>query len=122
MRIPIWLPTLLGFLTAVGPVSTDMYLPAFPAMETSLHSVQGSAQMTLAAWFVGLAFGQITQGTLSDRLGRRAPLILGTTIYTLASIGCALAPDMTTLSVCRAIAAFGGSASMVIPRAMVRDL
>lgn len=122
MKTPAWLPALLGLLTAVGPVSTDMYLPAFPAIEASLHSFQGSAQITLAAWFVGLAFGQITQGTLSDRMGRRAPLIFGTALYTLASAGCALAPNLGTLTVCRAVAAFGGSASMVIPRAMVRDL
>jgi DHA1 family bicyclomycin/chloramphenicol resistance-like MFS transporter len=85
-----WLPLLLGFLTAVGPVSTDMYLPAFPAIEASLHGRPGTAQITLATWFAGLAIGQITQGTLSDRLGRRWPLIGGTAIFTLASAGCAL--------------------------------
>ena len=59
----------LGFLTAVGPISTDMYLPAFPALEASLRTPQGSAQITLATWFVGLAVGQLTQGSLSDRFG-----------------------------------------------------
>ncbi len=122
MRFPPWLPALLGFLTAVGPISTDMYLPAFPAIEASLGGHPGTAQITLAAWFLGLAFGQITQGTLSDRFGRRGPLILGTAIYTVASAGCALAPDLLTLSLMRMLAAFGGSASMVIPRAIVRDL
>ena len=122
MRFPPWLPSLLGFLTAVGPISTDMYLPAFPAIEASLGGQPGTAQLTLATWFLGLAFGQITQGTLSDRFGRRLPLVAGTAIYTLASVGCALAPDLLTLSVMRLIAAFGGSASMVIPRAIVRDL
>lgn len=122
MRFPVWLPPLLGVLIAVGPVSTDMYLPAFPAIEASLGGRPGTAQVTLATWFLGLAIGQVTQGTLSDRFGRRAPLILGTAIYTLASAGCALAPDLTTLAVMRFVAAFGGSASMVIPRAIVRDL
>lgn len=122
MRIPVWLVLLLGVLTAVGPVSTDMYLPAFPALEASLHAPAGSAQITLAAWFAGLAFGQITHGTLSDRLGRRWPLIVGTALYTAASIGCALAPGLLSFSVSRVFAAFGGSASMVIPRAVVRDL
>ncbi len=122
MKIPAWLPVLLGVLTAVGPVSTDMYLPAFPAMERSLHAVAGSAQITLATWFAGLAVGQMMQGTLSDRYGRRVPLLIGTAMYTLASAGCALAPDMTSLSVWRALAAVGGSASMVVPRAVVRDL
>lgn len=120
--MPSWLPLLLGFLTAVGPVSTDMYLPSFPAIEASFGTPAGTAQITLATWFAGLAVGQLTQGTLSDRFGRRAPLLIGTLIYTVASAGCALAPSLAVLSVWRAIAAFGGSASMVIPRAIVRDL
>ncbi len=119
---PTWLPILLGVLTAVGPLSTDMYLPAFPAIEASLGGRPGTAQVTLAAWFAGLALGQITQGSLSDRYGRRGPLIVGTLTYALANAGCALAPDLLTLSVLRFVAAFGGSASMVIPRAIVRDL
>ncbi len=122
MKYPAWLPVLLGVLTAVGPLSTDMYLPAFPAIEASLGGQPGTAQITLATWFAGLAVGQLTQGSLSDRFGRRGPLILGTALYTLASAGCALAPDLLTLSVLRFVAAVGGSASMVIPRAVVRDL
>jgi DHA1 family bicyclomycin/chloramphenicol resistance-like MFS transporter len=122
MGFPGWLPLLLGFLTAVGPVSTDMYLPAFPAIEQALGGQAGTAQMTLAAWFAGLAVGQITQGSLSDRFGRRWPLVAGTALYTLATVGCALASDLPTLSAFRLISAFGGSASMVIPRAVVRDL
>ena len=117
-----WMPALLGFLTAIGPVSTDIYLPAFPAIEATYGAPPGTAQVTLASWFAGLAVGQITQGTLADRFGRRAPLMIGLALYTLASMGCALAPDLATLTVMRAIAAFGGSASAVIPRAVVRDL
>ena len=122
MPYPTWLPILLGFLTAVGPLSTDMYLPAFPAIETSLNGRAGSAQITLATWFAGLALGQIAQGTLADRYGRRKPLIVATLIYTIANAACALSTDIATLSLFRFIAAFGGSASMVIPRAIVRDL
>jgi len=122
MLFPSWLPFLLGLLTAVGPISTDMYLPAFPAIEAALGGRAGTAQVTLATWFLGLAIGQITQGTLSDRFGRRAPLIGGIALYTVASVGCAVAPDLTTLSLMRLLAAFGGSASTVIPRAIVRDL
>ena len=122
LKMPGWLPVLLGFLTAVGPVSTDMYLPAFPAIEASLGGQPGTAQITLAAWFAGLAVGQITQGTLSDRFGRRGPLMVGTAVYTLASIGCAISPSLFVLSICRFLSAIGGSASMVIPRAVVRDL
>jgi DHA1 family bicyclomycin/chloramphenicol resistance-like MFS transporter len=122
MIVPSWLPLLLGFLTAVAPISIDMYLPAFPAIEATYGVAPGTAQITLAAWFVGLAFGQLTQGTLSDRFGRRMPLLIATGIYTLACLGCAAAPDLFWLSVFRAIAAFGGSAGMVVPRAVVRDL
>jgi DHA1 family bicyclomycin/chloramphenicol resistance-like MFS transporter len=99
-----------------------MYLPAFPAIEASFGGRHGAAQITLAAWFAGLAVGQITQGTLSDRFGRRGPLIVGTALYTLATVGCALSTDLVTFSTMRFISAFGGSASMVLTRAIVRDL
>ena len=122
MGFPAWLPLLLGFLTAVGPATTDMYLPAFPAIEASFSAHAGSAQLTLAAWFAGLAVGQLSQGTLSDRFGRKRPLIVATAIYTLACLGCALAPSIQWLAAFRALAAIGASAGMVIPRAMVRDL
>ncbi|MBV8094852.1 MAG: hypothetical protein JOY71_01230 [Acetobacteraceae bacterium] len=65
---------MLGGLTAIGPVSTDMYLPAFPAIEADLGSPAGTAQITLPTWFAGLAFGPITQGALADCYGRRGPL------------------------------------------------
>ena len=122
MKRSPWLPALLGFLIAVGPAATDMYLPAFPAVEASFHSAPGTAQLTLASWFAGLAFGQITQGTVSDRFGRRLPLIIGTAGFTLACIGCVLAPSIGWLAFFRALSAFAASASMVIPRAVVRDL
>jgi MFS transporter, DHA1 family, multidrug resistance protein len=122
MRAPSWLPLLLGFLTAVGPASTDMYLPAFPAIEASFGSPAGSAQYSLAAWFAGLAVGQITQGTLSDRFGRRLPLIVSTALYTLSCVACALAPSILFLSVVRFFSAIAAAAGMVIPRAVVRDV
>ncbi|HEY8613916.1 MAG TPA: multidrug effflux MFS transporter [Roseomonas sp.] len=120
--MPPWLPLLLGFLTAINPISTDMYLPAFPGMEAEFASGAGSAQITLATWFAGLAVGQVAQGTLSDRFGRRGPLMVGTVVYTLASIGCALAPSIGWLAAFRFVEAFGASASAVIPRAIVRDM
>jgi DHA1 family bicyclomycin/chloramphenicol resistance-like MFS transporter len=122
MRVPGWLPMLLGFLTAVGPASTDMYLPAFPAIESSLHEPPGSAQYSLATWFAGLAVGQITQGTLSDRYGRRRPLMVATALYTVTCAACALAPSILWLSGFRFVSAVAASAGMVIPRAVVRDL
>ena len=120
--IPAWLPILLGFLTAVGPISTDAYLPAFPAIERTLHGAAGSAQLTLATWFAGLAVGQIVQGPLCDRFGRRTPLLYGTVLFTLASAGCALSWSIDSMSAFRFLAALGASASMVVPRAIVRDL
>jgi MFS transporter, DHA1 family, multidrug resistance protein len=98
MTFPAWLPILLGFLTAVGPATTDMYLPAFPAIEASFGAPPGSAQLTLAAWFAGLAIGQFSQGTLSDRFGRKRPLVVATAVYTLACLGCALAPTIGWLA------------------------
>lgn len=107
---------------AVGPAATDMYLPAFPAVEATFGSGAGTAQYTLAAWFAGLAVGQILQGTLSDRLGRRWPLIGGFVVFTLAMAGGAVAQSITMLAVLRFVAALGASAGMVISRAVVRDL
>ncbi len=115
------LPILLGFLIAVGPVSTDMYLPAFPLLAREFHD-SAAPQYSLAAYFVGLAVGQMTQGALSDRLGRRLPLLAGMVIYTLASIGCAVSWNVQSLAIFRFLAALGCSAGLVIPRAMVRDL
>ncbi len=99
-----------------------MYLPAFPAVEATFHTASGTAQLTLAAWFAGLAVGQIMQGTLSDRLGRRLPLIIGFTLFALAMTGGALAPNLTVLALLRFVGAIGASAGMVISRAVVRDL
>jgi DHA1 family bicyclomycin/chloramphenicol resistance-like MFS transporter len=115
------LPVLLGFLIAVGPISTDMYLPAFPAIARAFHD-NAAPQYSLAAYFVGLAIGQMTQGALSDRLGRRDPLLVGMAIYTAASFGCALCWNTTSFALFRFLAAVGCSAGVVIPRAMVRDL
>jgi len=121
-RIPFWLPILLGFLQAVGPISTDMYLPAFPAIETSFHAQDGSAQYTLGTWVLGLAFGQLIQGSLADRFGRRLPLLAGTVLYTAGTAGCALSSSIAAMCAWRFVAAIGASASMVIPRAIVRDI
>jgi DHA1 family bicyclomycin/chloramphenicol resistance-like MFS transporter len=115
------LPLLLGLLIAVGPVSTDMYLPAFPDIAHEFAN-QAAPQESLAAYFVGLAVGQMTQGALSDRLGRRLPLLIGLILYTVASLGCALSHSVEGLVLFRFLSALGASAGVVIPRAMVRDL
>jgi DHA1 family bicyclomycin/chloramphenicol resistance-like MFS transporter len=122
MPLPTWLPLLLGLLTAIGPASIDMYLPAFPTIEASLHAPTGSAQYTLATFFAGLAVGQITQGTLSDRYGRRLPLIISTALYTITCAASALAPTIAILAAFRFLSSITAAAAMVIPRAVVRDL
>ncbi len=122
MKTSPLLPTILGVLISISSVSTVMYLPAFPAIETTFAAPKGSAQITLAAWFIGLALGQAIQGVLSDGFGRRTPLICGILVYTAASAGCALATDIESLAALRFFAALGCSAPTVIPRAMVRDI
>ncbi len=115
------LPLLLGFLIAVGPISTDMYLPAFPQIALDFHNA-AAPQYSLASYFIGLAVGQMTQGALSDRLGRRGPMLAGLALYTLASLGCAWCWSLPSFVVFRFLVALGASAGVVIPRAMVRDL
>ncbi len=117
-----YLPLLLGFLSAVGPLSIDMYLPAFPAIEAEFHAAPGAAQITLATWILGLSVGQLMVGVIADRFGRRVPLLLGTVLYAIASAACALSPGITALAFWRSIAALGASASMIVPRAIVRDV
>lgn len=121
-RHPAWLPYLLGLFIAVGPAATDMYLPAFPAVEATFGTAPGTAQLTLASWFAGLAIGQLTQGALSDRFGRRGPMAAGFALFAVCTVGCALAPNLPALAVFRMLAAFGATAGMVIARAVVRDL
>ncbi|GBR43996.1 multidrug effflux MFS transporter [Neokomagataea thailandica] len=120
--IPAWLPLLLGALTAVGPVSTDVYLPAMPQMEQELHGAPGAGSLTMAAWVLGLAIGQISMGPLSDRFGRKLPVLVGMAGYTIGEIGCALSSDMTVMCVWRVFAAIMASAGLVVPNACIRDL
>ncbi len=112
---------LLGSLTAIGPLSIDMYLPSFPSIGASFAAEGGAVQFTLAAFFIGLALGQAFYGPITDRFGRKPPLYGGMALYILATIGCALSTSIEMLTLCRFIQALGGCAGMVIPRAIVRD-
>lgn len=116
------LALILGALAAIGPFSIDMYLPALPSLGASLGATPGAVQGTLAIYFLGLAFGQVLYGPLSDRHGRRRPLFVGLGLYALAATACALAPDVQALTVARLFQALGGCAGMVIARAVVRDV
>jgi DHA1 family bicyclomycin/chloramphenicol resistance-like MFS transporter len=115
-----WL-VLLGLLTAVAPLSIDMYLPSFPDVEKALAAPHGGMELTLAYFFIGLTLGQLFYGPLSDRFGRKPPLYFGFALYTLASIGCALSVNVTMLWICRFLQGLGGCAGIVIPTAIVRD-
>lgn len=112
----------LGGLTMFGPLSLDLYLPALPQLADDLNASASAAQLSITACLVGLAVGQLLAGPLSDRLGRKRPLIIGLVAYLLASIACALAPSATVLIVLRLIQGLGGAAGIVISRAIARDL
>jgi len=112
----------LGGLTMFGPLSLDLYLPALPQLADDLNASASAAQLSITACLVGLAVGQLLAGPLSDRLGRKRPLIIGLVAYLLASIACALAPSVTVLIVLRLIQGLGGAAGIVISRAIARDL
>ncbi len=118
--LPGWL-ILLGVLTAVGSLSVDMYLPSFPAITADLHTDAGAVQRTLSMFFVGLGCGQLIYGPLSDRFGRKPPLMFGMLIYTAASLLCMFAPTITALQWGRLLQALGGCAGIIIPRAAIRD-
>ncbi len=113
---------ILGGLTAFGPFSVDMYLPALPALAEEFNASIAAAQATLSAFLVGLACGQLVLGPLSDRFGRRRPLLIGTAVYVLMSAACALAPNIESLWAARLAQSLGACAMLVIARAAVRDL
>lgn len=119
------LPTIailvLALLSAVAPLATDMYLPGFPVMAEHLATGAAGIQMTLTAFLIGLAAGQLLIGPLSDRFGRRRPLILGTGLAILSSVACALAPDVHSLIVLRLLQGLGGAAGVVLARAVIAD-
>jgi MFS transporter, DHA1 family, multidrug resistance protein len=116
-----WLVLLLGALSALVPLSIDMYLPAFPQIAADLGVEVGEVQLTLSIYMVGMAIGQAMYGALADRLGRRGPLLFGVAVFAIATAGCAMAGSIHALMAWRLAVALGGSAGMVITRAVVRD-
>lgn len=119
-RFPAWL-LLLGALTALGPLSIDMYLPSFPAIAAEMAVDRGAVERTLAVFLIGLALGQLAYGPISDRYGRRPPMLAGLVIYTLGSLGCALAASADSFTLWRLLQALGGAAGVVMTRAVIRD-
>ena len=113
---------ILGVLTALAPLAIDMYLPALPQIARELGVEIGPVQLTLSVFMIGSAVGQAFYGPIADRWGRRGPLLVGMVVFSIAAVGCAGAQSLRSLLAWRLLMALGGSASMVIPRAVVRDL
>jgi DHA1 family bicyclomycin/chloramphenicol resistance-like MFS transporter len=121
-RTSVRLVVILGVLSAFGPLSLDMYLPALPSLSHELGGTAAEVQLTLTACLLGLALGQVVVGPLSDGLGRRRPLLVGVATYTVMSLCCALAPSVPMLIGLRFVQGLAGAAGIVIARAAVRDL
>jgi DHA1 family bicyclomycin/chloramphenicol resistance-like MFS transporter len=113
---------LLGALIAFAPLSVDMYLPSFPTLQREFAAADGSVQLTLAAYFIGMALGQALYGPIADHFGRKPPLYAGCLLYVVASFACSLAGSIESLIAWRFVQAIGGCAGMVISQAVVRDL
>jgi DHA1 family bicyclomycin/chloramphenicol resistance-like MFS transporter len=113
---------ILGALSAFGPLSIDMYLPGLPSLGRTLGAPAWAVQLTLTACLAGLAIGQVLAGPLSDRFGRRRPLLAGVALYAVASLLCAAAPSVALLVGLRFVQGAAGAAGIVIARAIVRDM
>src|SRR5580658_3509668 len=116
------LTLLLSFLTALGPLTMDMYLPSLPAIGQALDASTVQVQLTISSYLIGFACGQIIYGPVSDRVGRRPVILAALVLYAAASVVCAIAQSIHILIAMRFIQALGGAGSIVLARAAVRDL
>jgi DHA1 family bicyclomycin/chloramphenicol resistance-like MFS transporter len=116
------LTLLLSFLTALGPLSMDMYLPSLPDIGSALHAPTLHVQLTISSYLFGFAVGQIFYGPISDRIGRKPVLLTALLLYGVASIGCAAAQSIHGLIAMRFLQALGGAGAIVLARAVVRDI
>ena len=112
----------IGGLASFGPLSLDLYLPALPRVAGSLDASDGLTQLSVSGCLIGLAMGQFAFGPLSDRYGRRVPLLIGVTVWTLSAMLCAIAPNAPLLIALRVLQGLGGAAGLVLSRTVVRDL
>ncbi|MCP2257551.1 MFS transporter, DHA1 family, bicyclomycin/chloramphenicol resistance protein [Streptoalloteichus tenebrarius] len=119
---PARLTAALALLSFVEPLATNMYLPGFPEMTGELATDAAGVQLTLTAFLVGLAVGQLVLGPLSDRYGRRTPILVGTAVCTVATAVCAVAPTLEVLIALRFVMGFSGAAGVVVGRAVVTDV
>ena len=113
---------ILGLLVALGPFTTDLYLPAFPAVQATFATTDVAIQLTLTATVLGFALGQVVVGPLSDRFGRRLPLLIATSVHVLTCLGAAVAPNVEMLAALRLLQGVGAAGGGVVAAAMVRDL
>jgi MFS transporter, DHA1 family, multidrug resistance protein len=116
------LTALLAALSAVGPLSTDMYLPSLPDIARQLHASAAQAQFTISSYLIGFAVGQIFYGPVSDRYGRKPVLLAAIALYCVASFICVFSTSIEMLIVARVFQAIGGSGGIVLTRAIVRDI
>ena len=116
------LAVVLCLLTVFGPISMDLYLPVLPALTTELGATTSAAQLTVTACLLGLAVGQVVAGPISDRFGRRGPLLVGVVAYVVTSALCALSPTIPTLVAARFVQGLAGGVGIVISQAAGRDL
>jgi DHA1 family bicyclomycin/chloramphenicol resistance-like MFS transporter len=121
-RLTSGLVATVVFLTAIAPLATDMYVPAFPQVAGDLTATATQVQLTLTTFFVGMALGQLVGGPVSDQRGRRRPLLAAVLIMTLASIACAVTPTIAVMMLARFVQGFAGGWAMVIGRAVIVDL
>ncbi|WP_432936474.1 multidrug effflux MFS transporter [Kribbella sp. CA-253562] len=121
-RLTAGLVATVVFLTAIAPLATDMYVPAFPQVAGELSTTATQVQLTLTTFFVGMALGQLVGGPVSDQRGRRIPLLMALVVTTVASIVCALAPTIGVMTTARFVQGFAGGWAMVIGRAIIVDL
>ncbi|NUU01435.1 multidrug effflux MFS transporter [Herbaspirillum robiniae] len=113
---------LLSALMAFASISTDVYLPALPAMSVALNAGHGAMELTISGYLIGFSLGQLVWGPISDRYGRRLPVAVGLVLFAIGSAGCALADSVAAMIAWRVLQAVGACASVVLARAMVRDL
>lgn len=122
-RRPISIPgyLVLGALTMITPLSTNLFVPALPAIASAFHAPIAAAQLTVSTTLIGIATGQLLIGSISDRLGRRLPALVGTASFVVLSVLCGMAPNLPTLIVLRFLQGFAGASGVVLARASIRD-
>ncbi len=117
-----WLVFFMGVVSATGPLSMDMYLPGLPEMQRAFHSSASTLQLSITFCLIGLAVGQLIVGPISDRIGRRVPLVVGFGLYAVTSLMLIFTTNIYLFIGIRLIQGLAGSTGQVLSRAVARDL